>query len=155
MTFDLGGGESLQQVEMERAVLLCITLFLTIVAGGTARGYVKKGDKPTAWGIGSASLLVLIFASVYYLSILSFAVPFDKKVWVQGGSKPFNMSAALMKSKKLIGMTRGQVDNLLGEANKEGEWYKDYDVEDDWTLTVGFKDGKVVNVSMRLPWLGI
>src|SRR5688572_170413 len=83
LTFDLGGGETLQKVEAQKAALLFITLLLSLYAGVVARRYSTKGDISTAYGIRAVLLTCIVVATVNYLSILSFATKFDKVVWSQ------------------------------------------------------------------------
>jgi len=140
---------------------MLITLLLSLYAGVVARRYSTKGDISTAYGIRAVLLTCIVVATVNYLSILSFATKFDKEIWSQSEYKPFKMSAALVRRDTLRSIPREHVKKLLGEAYTEhvdkvtGNGYMEYRVHGDWTLTIGIENGKVTDVRMRLPFLGV
>ena len=160
ISFDLGGGETLQQIEAQRMGWLLITLLLAIAAGFIAREYLKNGKRYTPYGIRIVTLICVIGAAIHYSKNLM-VTPFNKTTWQHAEYKPFNMSASLVKRKKLIGLTREQVKNMLGAGADEredktaGDGYIKYWVKESWSLTVYFQNGKVIETELRLPWLGV
>lgn len=161
MTFDLGGGETLQQIENQSIGLLIITLLLSIVVVLTAKHYWKKAKKFTAYGISILPITCLLIIAAFYINSLNFYAQFDKTVWNQSKWKPFKMSATLVKGKKLIGLTRIEVKQLLGQGSQEyvnkstNRGSIMYPVQNDWTLTIYFQNDRAVDTELRLPFLGV
>lgn len=96
-----------------------------------------------------------------YWNGIHYHTQFDKAVWEQDTWKPLNMTATLVKENKLIGMTRQEVKEMLGQGVEEhGNPNTDrgsilYLVKENWTLTIYFQKDKVVDTELRLPWLGV
>lgn len=71
------------------------------------------------------------------------------------------MAKSLVRQKSLLGLTKFQVKDLLGQGSEEyGNENDDrssilYSVENGWTLTVIFHKGEVVETQMRQPFLGV
>ena len=161
MTFNLAGGETLRQIENQRMGLLIITLLLAILAGITVIRFLKSGKKFTAYGISILPIIAVIIVTVYYVANLNSHKQFDRAVWEQSKWKPFDMASTLVKENKLIGLTRQQVKDMLGQGSEE---YGDknthrgsilYLVQDDWTLIIYFQKGKVIDIKLRRPFLGL
>jgi len=158
LTFDLVGGETLNEIENQRIGLL---VFSFIIAGFTAlvcRRFIKAGNKYTAIGTGILPLIALILVSVYCIRNYNYSIPLDQTIWKQEKFKPFDMSATLVKDNILIGMTRIEVKELLGKGSEEGfgnvnpnKGCISYLVEEDWELTIYFENDKVIDVELRLP----
>ena len=161
MTFDLAGGETLQQVENQDLALLILTLVLAILVFLTARHYWKKGKKFAAYGISVLPAACLLVIAIYYVNSLNVHAEFNKTVWEQSEWKPFKMSATLVKDKKLIGLTRDQVKQMLGQSSQQyGDKSSErtsmvYPVQNSWTLTIYFQNDRVVDTQLRLPFLGV
>ena len=161
LIFDLGGGETLRQIENQRIALLIITIIVVIIAVKTARHFLRTGRKFTAYGISVLSLIAIVIVGAFYFDNLHSHTEFDKTIWDQDKRKPLNMATTLVKENKLIGMTRLEVKEMLGPGIEEyGNPNTDrgsisYLVKDNWTLTVYFQKDKVVETELRLPWLGV
>jgi hypothetical protein len=160
-TFNLAGGETLEQIEGHRTALLIGAIILAIIAGMTARFFFKSGRKLAAYGISVLPLIALLAVAVFYFASLYSPSQFDKAVWEQEQWKPLDMATTLVKEKKLIGMARREVKEMLGPGFQEhGDANSDrgvilYLVKEDWTLTVLFQNDKVVSADLRLPILGV
>lgn len=156
MTFDLAGGDTLQQMEGERAGWFILTIFLTGVSIYIAIEYKKKKRKFTAYGILSVAIIAFAFAAINCSKNIM-NTPFNKQGWEKPGYKPYGMAATIVKMKSLNGRTKKEVLALLGTPD---EAYEDktvafasltYRVENDWTLRIYFKNDKVSDADMRLP----
>src|SRR5690242_16554796 len=139
LTFDLGGGETLPQIENQRIALLIITIIVTIIAVMTARHFLKTSRKYTAYGISALPLIAFVMVGIFYFDNLNSYTKFDRTIWEQDQWKPLNMAATLVKEKKLIGLTWQQVKEMLGKGFKE---HRDdntdrgsisYLIKEDWT----------------------
>ena len=161
LTFNLGGGETLSQVENQNIAQLIISIFLLIIAVFSARRYIKNNRRYTAYGIIISPLILIVIATIYLFEHNVYHTKFDKTIWEQSEWKPESMAKTLVKEKVLIGMTRAQVKEMLGEGSKEyGNASSDrgsilYQVKNDWTLIVLFQKDKVVETELRLPYLGV
>lgn len=161
LTFNLGGGETLNQVENQNIAQLLISILLLTIAIIYLRRYIKNNKKYTAYGIVVFPLIVVLAATFYFFGHNFYYTKFDKTVWEQSKRKPEKMAKTLSKEKTLIGLTRAQVKGMLGEGSEEyGNTSSDrgsiiYLVNNDWTLIVLFQKDKVVETKLRLPYLGI
>ena len=117
--------------------------------------------KYTAYGIVVFPLIVVLVATAYLFEHNFYHTKFDKTVWEQSNWKPEKMAKTLVKEKTLIGLTRTQVKEMLGEGSKEyGDANSDrgsilYSVKNDWTLVVLLQKDKVIETELRLPYLGV
>jgi drug/metabolite transporter superfamily protein YnfA len=161
LTFSLAGGETLRQIESQTTALLIGTIIAVTIAAMTFRHFFKTGRKFAAYGIGILPLVALVIVGVFYFDSLHSHTQFDKTVWQQDKWKPLNMATTLVKEKKLIGLTRQEVKEMLGQGFEEhADANTDrgsilYLVKEDWTLTVYFQKDKVVDTELRLPFLGV
>lgn len=104
ITFDLGGGETLQELEDHRTAMLIITLLLVLGAGWIARDFISNQKRFVAHGIRIMALLCLLVVTANYAYNLTIPTEFNKAKWEQSGYKPFNMAATLVKRHTLIGL---------------------------------------------------
>ena len=161
MTFNLAGGETLQQIENQKIGLVIIAVVLAILAAITVMRFLRSGRKFTAYGISVLPILAVIIVTVYYVNNLTIHKQFSRTVWEQSKWKPFDMSATLAKGNKLIGLTRKQVKDMLGQGSEEyGDKNTDrgsilYLVENEWTLIIYLQKDKVVDTELRRPFLGV
>ncbi len=161
LTFNLGGGETLDQIENLNIAILIISILLFAIAVIYARRYFKNNKKYTAIGITIIPIMVTITAAIYFFTQNLSHTKFNKAIWTQSEWKPDKMAKTLVKEKILIGLTRTQVKQMLGEGAEEyGDKNTDrgsiiYHVQNDWTFSVIFQYDKVVETQLRLPWLGI
>ena len=159
LTFNLAGGETLNQVEGQNIMYLIFSGVLLGIAIMYAMPYIKKGNKFTGYGIMVTPFLLLIAITIYVVKEHSYIDKFDQVVWKQARWKPEGMAKALSQKKKLFGMSRAQIKEMLGEGSEEyGDINSDrgsiiYSVENDWTFSVLFQKDKVVNTEMRRPRL--
>lgn len=153
-TFSLGGGETLQEVEDGTTAVLVIVLVVCGIAGCVVAAFIKSGKKYTAWGVGIIPGICLVIGLAVFINMHR-VTPFNQEVWKRASWKPFNMAATLVKRHTLIGLTKQQVVNLLGSLKyiEPGDIGIDYRVEGNWTLSIYFKNGKVVGTQLRLPFL--
>lgn len=161
LIFDLAGGETLNQVENQNMIAVFISMLLFVIGIIYCRRYYKNNKKYTAVGITIFPLAVMIAATVYLFDQNFNQTAFDKTIWAQSVRKPEKMAKKLVKEKTLIGLTRTEVKQILGEGAEEyGDKNTDrgsliYHVEEEWTLSVIFRYDKVIETEMRLPWLGV
>lgn len=161
LTFDLGGGETLSQIEDQNVAQLIISILLLTVAVIYALRYIKRNKRYTAYGIVIIPLAAVFAATFYFWKCNCYNTKFDKAIWIQAGWKPAKMAKTLVKEKALIGLTRAQIKHILGEGTEEyGDKNTDrgsiiHEVEEGWTLSIIFQYDKVVKPELRLPWLGI
>lgn len=159
LTFDVAGGETLQEIESKRTALLFLTFLIAGLAFLMSRHFFKTGKKYTAVGISILPLIALIGVSIYYIDNYNYSTTFDQTTWKQEKRKPFNMTATLVKDDVLIGLTRLEVKEKLGEGYEEYDNIKtgrgsiSYLVENDWTITVYFIEDKTVKANLRLPMM--
>lgn len=161
LTFDLGGGETLQEIELQRNVVLTTTLLMVLTAGWIARDVLKNQKQNKARGIRVMALICLLVVAGNYVYNLTIPTSFDKTKWGQSEYKPFHMAATLVKRDTLIGLTVQKATELLGSDGRNsvdaytGTGSFQYHVHDGWTLIVIFKNGKVVETLLHQPYLGV
>ena len=155
LTFDLAGGETLNQIEGQDILYLVISVLFFTMAIILARPFFKKGKKSIAYGILVVPFLIVVSLTIYIVKEDFYKERFDSVTWKRTTRKPEGMAKTLVKKKKLIGLTRGQAKEMLGEGNEEyGDKTSDrgsiiYLVENDWTFMVLFKKDTVVETEMR------
>jgi len=160
MIFNLGGGETLSQIENQNIAQLIISILLLTIAIYYAKRYFNRNIKYTAYGILVFPVIIFLATTIYFWGH-NFYQKFDKTIWVQSKRKPERMAKTLVKGKTLIGLTGEQVKAILGEGSAEyGSITADrgtieYLVENHWTLIIVFQNDKVAETRLRLPWLGI
>ena len=161
MTFNLGGGETLQELEVHRTAMLIISLLLVLAAGWAARDFINRQKRFTAYGIRVMALLCLLVVTGNYLYNLALPMEFNKAKWEQPGSQKYHMAATLVKRDTLIGFTKQQVVDLLG-SNDGNLAYRtspdgslEYSTHHQWLLIVRFENGIVVETELRQPYLGV
>ncbi|MBS1660427.1 MAG: hypothetical protein JST68_05185 [Bacteroidetes bacterium] len=160
LIFDLVG-QTIEQEEAHNVTLLMIAVIMAVLAFFAGRYLFRKGRKFMALGAGGAPLAVLVYAVVYFSGEWVVRRPFQREVWARASQKPLGMAARLEEDNRLIGLSKDEVERMLGKAitNYYGEPSNDnlwaYAVEKDWTLFVLFEKGKVVSVELRLPGLGV
>lgn len=159
--FSFGGGETLSEIEMEHILLLYISILIFAVALFVTIFYLRTGKKYTALGILVLPILLVFSSSNYLLENNFNHTDFSKTIWMQSKQKPEKMAKTLVREKKLIGLTRTQVKDMLGEGLKEygntGTGYSriEYWVSNNWTLTVLFQKDKVIESELMLPYYSL
>jgi len=154
-TFNLAGGETLNEVTAQYFLVLVISMFLLFAASVIAKRNFKK-NKAAAYGTIFLPSLLLIFSLFFLIKEYVFLPRFDEVVWKQSEFKPERMAKALVRNKKLIGLTRTEVKKMLGEGAEEYGINSDrgsiiYNVENEWTLRILFQNEVVVETIMKQP----
>lgn len=157
MTFDLAGGESLQQIENQRTFLLASTVILFLIFCIISIQYFKKNNTRNAYGLIILPFVILILVVGYYFKNYNFHTELDQNIWKKEEWKPLNMAATLVNEDELKGLSYEEVIELLGtgfdqyynEENNNG--YIKYHIEKSWTLTIFFEKGVAVRSELRLP----
>jgi hypothetical protein len=100
-------------------------------------------------------IVLLIFFRMEYYPNKSF----DKQTWLQDTHKRYELSKDIIESKMLIGKTKSEVRQLLGDdaGNKDSfdTWYYGLGIRpefgniDDSYLLIEFKNDKVINVEQH------
>jgi energy-coupling factor transporter transmembrane protein EcfT len=161
LTFDLGGGETLNQIDNQQIGQLFISILLLFVAFFYAKKYFKTEKKFAGLGIISLPLLIVFVLTFSIVSQSVLTTKFDKGIWEKSKWKPDDMAKSLVRQKSLIGFTRIQVKEMLGQGFEEyGDANSDrgsiiYLVNNGWTLSVIFQKDKVVETQLRQPMLGV
>lgn len=156
-TFNLAGGETLQEVESQRVLLVFLAIFILGIAVRVCIRYLKAGEKYRAIGTGILPLTLFILVGAYYIDSYNYHQQFEQKVWKQRVVKPFDMAVTLVKGNKIIGMTKAEVKQMLGKDYEEFtsttsmKSYMYYLVEQKWRLGVVFENDVVVDVKLQLP----
>jgi hypothetical protein len=159
LTFDIAGGETVQEIENQRSALLVLAIIVAGLALTVVRQYLKKGKRSAAFGTGILPAVVLIPVIAYYANNFNYRTTFNKTTWEQAKWKPLDMAATLVKDKKLIGLTRIEIKGMLGQGVREHGDDKSkrglisYLVKEDWTMTIFFEKDKVVDTQLRLPMM--
>jgi len=147
LTFDLAGGETLQQVEGQTTGIYIIVLLIALLALSVT-GLKKR-----------ISYLFVCIAVVSTVSFAGYRIShysrFDEKVWKMSERKPFAMAATLVRNDSLDGLTKNQVSEMLGNPYREFPAAVEYLVTNNWTLTIYFDKDIVNRCSLRLPFLGV
>ncbi|MCB0762993.1 MAG: hypothetical protein KDC12_15815 [Flavobacteriales bacterium] len=158
--FDLSVGETLQEIENQRTILLVLTIIIAGLTVLVSRRFIRAGKKYTAIGTVILPLLALLAVTVSYFNNFNYHTTFNHTTWQQDMHKPFDMAATLVKDKVLIGMTRIEVEEMLGQGHEksygdqsQGNGYVSYLVEHSWTLIIYFEKDIVVDTKLRLPYM--
>jgi hypothetical protein len=124
---------------------------------------VNKTRKLITW-IATIILTPLIYVGIVMLIYFSISYypshDFDRQKWLTDGEKRYELSKDLINSKILIGKSKVQVRQLLGDEadneNKSNVWtfglgYRPelFNIDPDH-LQIEFKDDKVVNVEQHM-----
>ncbi|KAF2509107.1 hypothetical protein [Flavobacterium foetidum] len=157
-TFSIEGGQPLNEIENQHIQQFYISVLILAIAFLVAKFYLRKGKKYTALGILVLPILLVLSTSNYLLKNNFNHTPFSKTLWMQSLYKPEKMAKTLVREKKLIGLTRTQIKDMLGKGSKEygdigtGKSEIEYLVLNDWTMTVFFLKDKVIASELRLPY---
>ena len=160
LTFDLGGGETLGEVESKQKAELLLSIILFALALAYGWRCIKKGKTAIAIGIILVPFATAIAMTVYIVREQS-TTRFDRSTWIKSERKPDDMAKGLVKGQTLKGLSRTQVKQLLGNGSEEyGDDKSDrgsiiYSVENNWTLSILFEKDKVTATEMRQPFLGV
>jgi len=160
LTFNLAGGETLNQIDGQNVGLFILTIAVLAIAFYFCKKYYTTNKKFTAFGIIITPFFLFIFG-IFYLTSSFKTTKFDKVIWTQNKFKPDDMAKSLVRHNTLIGLTRNQVKTMLGQGSEEyGNENNDrgsilYSVTNGWTLSIIFNKDKVVETQMRQPFLGV
>jgi hypothetical protein len=155
LTFNLAGGETLDEEEGQHIAYLIISILLVAIAIGFSRRYFKK-NKAFAYGIIVPPFLLFIAMIVFVFRDQSYTTNFDQHTWKQSTWKPEGMAKTLVKKNRLIGLTRQQVKAMLGDGSEEFGINSDrgaiiYRIENNWMLSIIFQNDAVVETIMKRP----
>jgi hypothetical protein len=161
LTFNLGGGETISEIESQNTAFLVLSLVLAIVIAVVMRRLLTNREQHKAYGVGILSLIIFIGAIAYYVGNFIPHKSFDNALWIKPRRKSLGMAATLVEEQKLVGLNRQEVEKMLGKG--DGQYGSpttergsiSYFIEDHWTMTVYFEKDKVVSSELRLPWLGV
>jgi hypothetical protein len=160
ITFNLGGGETFDELKTQAAALLiALGIFLGVVAF-RMKTSLKSGQKEAALGSGILPAIAFMMALIHYTHYLNHHIPFNKATWCASEKKPFDMTVSLVKEHQLIGLSKQRVKDLLGpalenEVEHTGYHAITYYVGGSWILTISFKNNKVVETGLRKSLLSI
>ncbi len=155
--FNLGGGETIQEIETQRIILLIGITIVSIITVFTVRLYIRENRKYFAYGMGLLPLLGQTAVMIFFISNLSYSTPFEKAKWDQKIIKPYDIAVTLVKEQKLIGLNEKEVLEMLDSQQEYGKMsvgrHIEYLVENDWIMSVSFENHKVMQVTLRRPML--
>ncbi len=161
MSFDLAGGETLAEIEGQHVAGLVLSVFTLIITVFSIWQYYGRIRKYMACGLVTTQLVVMCFSIIYIINEKNISTEFDRAIWIKSDWKPEDMAKSLVKNNQLIGLTRDQVKEKLGEgAEAYGNVDSDrgsiiFKIENNWTMTILFQRDKVVSAEMRQPRLGV
>ena len=101
MTFNLAGGETLQEVERQMTGLYIFVLLFAVIALSVTG--LKKRISYLYICIGIVSTVAFAGYKISHYS------KFDEHVWKMSERKPFAMAATLVKNDSLDGLTKKQI----------------------------------------------
>ena len=121
---------------------------------------LKIKRKSSALGIGIASLVSLYFTitlgATCFDNWFNYQ-DFDQKVWHQSKYKSFEMAKTIVKDHLLLGLTKEQVvdkignaEGFLGDPNNN---LLEMRTDESWHLRVEFKDNVAINAYLWKPQL--
>ena len=119
MIFDLAGGETLTRIDNQNITQLIIAILLLLIAAIYSLRLVKSNKRYTAYGVMTPALIIFFAATFYFLDQNIYQTRFNKIVWERREVKPEGMAKTLVREKSLIGFTRMQVKEMLGEGAEE------------------------------------
>jgi hypothetical protein len=119
LTFNLGGGETIREIESQNTAFLVLSLVLAIVIAVVIRRLLANREQYKAYGVGALSLIIFIGAIAYYVGNFIPHKSFDNALWIKPHGKSLGMAATLVKEEKLIGLNRQEVEKMLGKGNEE------------------------------------
>lgn len=157
LTFDLGGGETFQQVQAQRSALLMFVTLLVGISLYSSWKQAKRGKRYLALGILPIPLLALSVVFSSHLLAFHQRTDFDQVVWKQADEKPLGMVLRLLEDGRLIQLTRDELYELLGQPNdfqssrRKPPSTETIYVEREWLLILHYEDDRVVNCELVQP----
>ncbi len=125
-TFEFLGSKWIVDPESEDSILFYTALSLFSVTVAAIILLVYNNKKYTAIGVGLPLLLsiwILFKVGTIYLDKSSYYEPFNKEIWSQSSSKPIKMVRDLIKKDELIGLTRKQAEDKLGNGDQRKSFH--------------------------------
>lgn len=154
--FNLVGGESLEKIGNESMELVVIAFFILLAI--TLRALWGNSNRYQNMGRVSVAVIVFLLAVGYMYRQNYMSETFDKTVWDKSNTKPYVMAATLYRQKKLEGLSKNQVYQML-ESNTSNNLYErdevQYNVQGGLQLIIHFDNNIVNNVQLRRPYLGV
>lgn len=154
LSFDLAGGETLQEFEGHQIILSIVTVSISGMILLRFDGKLKKIAKKYVF-IG----ILILPLSMVYLNHFAYKTTFEKNIWQKSNPKPLNMATTLMKDDILIGMTIEEVREILGQGieynlkKSATRGYMSYKVASGWIMTIFFSKNKVIEITLRQPMM--
>lgn len=144
-------------------ILLILGILLFFIWRWLLKKLIKTDNtrKIATW---AATVLTtpLIYIGIIMLWLFSMSYnpnyPFDKEKWLTNKDKRYELSADIIESKMLIGKTKSEIKQLLGdEGNSDNSDYWNYylgfrsgfAIIDASVLYIEFEDGKAVKIGQR------
>lgn len=156
LTFNLAGGETLEQLQGHRWLLMILTMILAGVFTNMTFRWVKGKRRIVAYG-SRVVIIVAVIAATGYLVDGYVYTAFDKQIWDRSVYKPFRMAAGVSKTDNLMGFSETKIKSLLGTPAEEFDYIGNgksgmiYNVDDGWILRLDFADGKLTEMELRSP----
>lgn len=144
-------GETLTEKENRESFFFYTTIFVITVSIYIFYRFYKSNRKFAAFGIVIPILFAIYSAGLTgkdYFNNLNNYQTFDQTIWVNSKFKPFKMAKNLVNSKVLLGMTRQQIINKLGNTNdsltnEKNELLRYWTDNGTWQLKIIFKNNIV------------
>ncbi|MBX7227153.1 MAG: hypothetical protein K1X55_14050 [Chitinophagales bacterium] len=156
-------GEELSQKESREAIQLYATVFIVLFTIFILYKLIKANLLFSAYGISIpfvfAIYVLFITGKVYYNNIDYFE-PYERDKWTNSKYKPFKMAKTLVNKKKLIGMPKRNILNLMGVPKDTFKgnnidmitYFTDYNT---WQLKLYFKDDTLVDAYLYQEGLNL
>ena len=155
------GRQSLEEHETIDAISFYVFLLTVIVVCLVGCKYWRSGVRSVVIGICLSTMGALVylgFVGMIYFSNLHYDYPFNRDEWMQSKIRPYRMAVPLVKNKELVGLTRGEVVEMLGATTEETDSFRLYIVaegDETWFLRIELDSDTVTKSELYIPELGL
>ncbi|MDA3614844.1 hypothetical protein [Polluticaenibacter yanchengensis] len=160
-TFNLAGGESIEQIKNSTYIQLLLSLIIFLFALFFTFRLLKKEQKTKAIGVIIIPGLLFLYMSAFVIEYEIEFQKFNREVWMNSRFKPLGMSKTLYFDNSLIGLSKNDIISILGHPSSEfssienPKSYIDFMIDGNWTLTIYFLNDIAISQSLRQQYLGI
>ena len=154
-TFDLFGTNELIDPEGKHGKIFYTSLIMTIFSLAVFISLVRYNNKFTALGMAIPNLVVIFMLLKFggvYLDKSNYYAKFNKQVWIDAGEKPIKMARGLVKDEVLIGFTKSETFEMLGQERIEKrdsiEFTRYWTENGDCALSLTFEKDKVTKANL-------
>ncbi len=157
VTFPQGEEWEMMEIKQIIPIIICSLVFMFSLTIGLK--HWRSSKKHLAISINILPLIFLCVFTFKAIEELNYYAPFDKIEWNKSEYKDKNMTVTLLKNKKLIGLSRTEILNKLGDCNGKYDSQDtntldilSYSVQGGWQLIVYLEKGIVTQVKLKDPY---